>query len=217
MTKIARFLKTAFKTKLGSGPKTKGNPRGKTRLASVFRPVARQAVGAAHKTARRLFSQRAAFTIGLVLLSFFVNFIFVRHPGKGKRWLSKIYQKPRKMTLQRVEGPLITNDMTVRVIKVRHNDKLYLDFLSLEADGSYRKINSVELKGSREGYFEYWGETASLGIEDTDGDGSLDVLAPAFDRFFLPHLNVVVYNRQTRRFELQPTGRFRPQVIERTD
>ena len=142
-----------------------------------------------------------------------MNFTFIFQPLKGKKWLSKIYKKPLQQTLQKVDGPLVGSDMDVRILKVKHEDKIYLEFLSKQPDDSYLKINSVELKGNRDGYFEeYGGKVASLFLLDHDGDGRLDVLAPTFDRFFFPRSNYAVYNEKTGEFELKSEFAF-PKVI----
>ena len=154
-----------------------------------------------------LSSRQMLFIAFLVLLSIFVNFTFIFRPLRGKHWLSKIYKMPLKQTLQKVDGPLIENGMDVRVLKVKKGNKIHLEFLSKQADDSFFIINSVELKGSREAYYRYWEkerEIYSLLLFDDDGDGRLDVIAPTFDRFFLPQNNVVVYSQQTKQFELKP-------------
>ena len=148
----------------------------------------------------------------LILISSYTHFIFLFQPLKGKKWLSMIYKKPFQRTLQKVDGPLIENSLDVRVLKVKHGNKIYLEFLSKQLDDSYLEINSVELKGNREAYFEYWGEMISLLLLDDDGDGRLDVIAPTFDKFFRPQINLVVYNQKTSRFELKLNAKH-PQVI----
>ena len=158
-----------------------------------------------------IFSRQMLFIAFLVLLSVFVNFTFIFHPLRGKHWLSKIYKKPLKQTLQKVDGPLIENGMDVRVLKVKKGNKIYLEFLSRQADDSFFIINSVELKGTREAYYRYWKkekEMYSLLLFDDDGNGRLDVIAPTFDRFFLPQNNVVVYNQKTKQFELKPDSNY---------
>ena len=152
-----------------------------------------------------LFSKKALAGGLLICLSVYVHFIFLLQPLKGKKWLSAIYKKPVKRTLQRVDGPLIKNDMNVRVLKVKQKNKIYLEFLSKQANGSYLVINLVELKGGREAYFEFWKkerEWASLLLMDDNGDGTLDVIAPTFDKFFRPQINVAIYNQKTGQFEL---------------
>lgn len=168
-------------------------------------------VSALKQTVIFLFSRQMLFLTFLVLLSAFVNFTFIFHPLRGKHWLSKIYKMPLKQTLQKVDGPLIETGMDVRVLKVKKGNKIHLEFLSRQADNSFFIINSVELKGSREAYYRYWEkerEVYSLLLFDDDGDGQLDVIAPTFDRFFLPQNNVVVYNQQTKQFELKPESSY---------
>ena len=165
------------------------------------------------KAFRFFFSKKTPFVGVFFILSVFVNFVFIFHPIKGKKWLSKIYKKPLRQTLQKVDGPLIENNMDVRILKVKHEDKIYLEFLSKQVDDSYLKINSVELKGNRDGYFEeYGGKVASLLLLDYNGDGRLDVLAPTFDKFFLPRSNYVVYNKKTGEFELKSEFAY-PKII----
>ncbi|MDE0092570.1 MAG: hypothetical protein OXN83_04725, partial [Oligoflexia bacterium] len=130
-------------------------------------------------------------------------FTFIVYPVKVKNLAFKIYEKKHHQTLSRVEGSLIKIGLDVRVLKVKRNDKIYLEFLSKKADNSYWLINTVELRGNREAYFDYWGEPSSLLLLDDDGDGVLDIVAPTFDKFFLPHINWVVYNEETDQFELK--------------
>lgn len=138
--------------------------------------------------------------------------MFIFQPVKGKKWLSKIYSPASQQTLQKVDGPLMESNIDIRVLKVRHKDKIYLEFLSKQDNGSYLAINSLELKGSREAYFDYWGEMTSLLLLDDDGDGHLDVIAPTFDKFFRPQINLAVYNQETKQFELKPQAK-PPKVI----
>ena len=149
------------------------------------------------------FSIKGFFFIFLVLFSFFSNFVFVTQPLKIKSRLSAIYKKSSQKTLSRAEGPLSEIGLDIRVLKVKRDHKIYLEFLSKKADNSYWRINSVELEGHREAYFDYWGEPSSLLLLDDDGDGFLDVIAPTFNKFFWPHINLVIYNKRTKQFELK--------------
>ena len=149
------------------------------------------------------FHRKSLFVCSLILLSLFINFMFVTQPVKSKNFISKIYKKKLRQTLSKVDGPLLEFGLDVRVLKIRDNDKLFLEFLSKKADNSYWFINSVELEGNREAYFDYWGEPSSLLLLDDDGDGLLDVIAPTFDKFFRPRINLVVYNKESNLFELK--------------
>ena len=145
-------------------------------------------------------------------LSFYIQFIFLFQPLKGEKWISKIYKKPLKQTLAKAEAPLIASGMDIRVLKVQHGDKIFLEFLSKERDESFFLINSLQLKGSREASYELLGKTGSLFVADADGDGALDTLAPAFDKLFRRHENIASYNPKTKKFELRPYLRY-PQII----
>lgn len=166
---------------------------------------------AAKKSFHFLSLQKLLWLALLVLFSLFTNFVFVFQPLKGKKWLSKIYKKPLQRTLEKMDVPLIENDMTIRVLKVKHENNIYLDFLSKQPDDSYLEINSVKLKGNRNAYFVYGkkrdtnAKVTSLFPLDDDGDGQLDVIAPTFDKFFLPQINLVVYNKKSEVFELKTT------------
>ena len=165
------------------------------------------------------FSKKMLLIISLILFSVFTNFIFVFQPLKGKKWLSKIYKKPLQRTLEKMDVPLIENDMTIRILKIKHEGNIYLDFLSKQPDDSYLEINSVKLKGNRNAYFTYGkkrdanAKVTSLFPLDDDGDGQLDVIAPTFDKSFLPQINLVVYNKNLGIFELKSTFNL-PQVVK---
>ena len=137
-----------------------------------------------------------------------MNFLFVYQPLKVKKGLDQIYKKSFRQTLSRVEGPLIELGLDLRVLKIKEGSKIFLEFLSKNADNSYWLINSIELKGSREAYFDYRGEPSSLLISDDDGDGFLDIIAPTFNKFLWPHINLAVYNKQSKKFELRKTSSY---------
>lgn len=147
----------------------------------------------------------------LFALSLFVHFLFIFEPLKGKKWLYKIYKPPLKQSLQVVEGPLIAHQ-NIRVLKIKRGNQIHLDFLSKQEDHSYLQINSVLLKGHKEAFFEYWGETSSLMLLDDDGDGGMEIIAPTFDKFFRPQINVVTFNKNTKKFELKNSQEI-PKVV----
>ena len=165
------------------------------------------------KALSALFSLNGLLLLFLILLAFYMNFLFVVRPLEIKRALVKIkldrvlelaYTQSLQ-TLRTVEGPLIEAGLDLRVLKIKQGDKIFLRFLKKNADNSYWFINAIELKGSREAYFNYRGEPFSLSISDDEGDGSLDIIAPAFDKFFWPHINLAFYNKQSKKFELRKT------------
>ena len=166
-----------------------------------------------------VFSLKGFLLIFLILLAFFANIVFVTQPLKIKSLLSSLYKKSSRQTLSRVdghlavEGPLNSSGMDIRVLKIKQADKIFLEFLSKRENNSYWLINSIELEGSREAYFDYWGEPSSLLLLDENGDGFLEVMAPAFDQFFKPRINLASYNKDTQKFELIKKTNSQPRVI----
>ena len=155
----------------------------------------------------------------LVFISLTVNITYILHPLKIKKILSKIYKVSRTQTLSRLDGHLISQEIEVRVLKIKTGNKIQLEFLSKEEDETFSVINTLELQGSREAYYSYGrrGKTltpSSLGFSDVDGDGVLDILAPSFNNFFHPYLNVASYNKKTKKFELKKTSR--PKIVPRS-
>lgn len=162
---------------------------------------------------RSLSFSKALFLLFILSLSLFINITFIIKPSSLKK-SDFLYKKKSGQVLSRVDS-FIERGLDMRVIKLKRNGKIYLEFLSKQDDGSFRPINLVELKGNKEAYFNYWGEPISLSILDYDGDGQLDVGAPSFDSFFVPHFNLVVYNFEKQKFELKNTFKSNPQVISR--
>lgn len=155
----------------------------------------------------------------LLFLSLSINITYIFHPLLIKRFVSKIYKPHLNQTLQKLEGPLISQEIYLRVLKVKFGNKVHLEFLSKQPDNSFLPINSLELKGNREAYFTAGkrGKTlppSSLLLLDVDGDGALDILAPTFNNFFHPYLNVASYNKKTKKFELKERSP-RPKIVPR--
>ena len=131
-----------------------------------------------------------------------IHLLFFLKPLLGKKWVSFI-KKEKPHILQVVEGALLGNNLSVKVLKKQNGKKIHLEFLAQLPDQSFRLINSLILPGSHDGYLEYQEGTTSLALIDDNGDGTLEVIAPTFDSFLRPQINLVHYNFQTKKFELQ--------------
>ena len=138
----------------------------------------------------------------LILIIIQVNYLFLFRFFLWEKWES-YFVKEKPEVLQVVYGSLMGNDMDIKVIKKRFKNNIYLEFLNQLPDGSSRFINSIQLKGKYESYFEYWGKTFSLALLDADGDSQLDVIAPTTDKFLKPHINVISYSKESKKFELK--------------
>lgn len=168
------------------------------------------------KTVFLLFKQNTFavfFLFIFVIFSLLSNYFFIFHPQKIKKIYGDLVFHPPQ-TLKIIEDQLLGNNLKIRVVKKIKRNEIYLDFFSVKGRKSLL-INKVVLKGSKEGFFEYWNDSLSLALIDNDGDGILEVVAPTFDHFLRPHVNIVFYNQKTEKFELSksPLGTSLPQAL----
>ena len=128
-------------------------------------------------------------------------YIYIFNPLFMKK-LPQAFQKQTHYIAQVIEGDLLASKLRIKVLKRVTDTGVDLEFLSWDS-GSYRLINKVRLPGRYDGHFEYEDGALSLGLMDENGDGFLEIVAPTFNRFLIPSLNIVVYNKNTNRFELK--------------
>ena len=149
--------------------------------------------------------------VGFFVPTFFINYLFLFQPSVLNQKLKKFKNEKPKI-LRRVQGSILGDKLDIHVIKIKHKDKIYLDFLSPQEDGNFHLIDSIVLNGNHDGFFEYWDDALSLALLDDNGDGLLEVIAPTFDKFLKPHLNVIFYNKQTKKFQLKSFLESKPKI-----
>ncbi|MCY4512841.1 MAG: hypothetical protein OXB86_04055 [Bdellovibrionales bacterium] len=129
--------------------------------------------------------------------------MFISQPLFLKKWMRKF--KDHRHTILRVhEASFLEMNMDVKILKKRSSGSIYLEFLLKKPDGSFRLINSIDLPGPYNGYYEFGKGTVSLGLLDQNGDGRMEVIAPTFDNFFRPHANIIFYHPKLHQFKLHP-------------
>ena len=147
-----------------------------------------------------------------LLLGFFIYWLAFFHPSEFKSRLSDFYSKPSSEKLSHLEEPVEGFGTALSVTKQKRDNKIYLDFQAKREDQSFKWINSVELKGHREGLFNRWEkglekpfsfpEAPSSLIMTSSDYKDIEIIAPTFDSFFIPVLNLVIYNKEKEQFEL---------------
>ena len=150
---------------------------------------------------------KAVFLFGLLFLTLWAQYLFVFQPRFVKRWAARLMNNGKSRILRVFEVSLLERDMDVKVLKRKKGNSLSLEFLSRLPDGSFRLINSVDLPGRYDGFFEYQKGTVSVGSMDQDGDGRLEIIAPTFDGFLRPHFNIVSYHPELNKFILRSKAR----------
>ena len=152
---------------------------------------------------RHLWNLKAFFPLCLLILCFGIQNIFISQPPFLKKWMRK-YKNQRHTILRVYETSFLEMNMDVKILKKRTSNSIYLEFLLKNPDGSFHLINSIDLPGWYNGYYEFGKGTVSLGLLDQNGDGRMEVIAPTFDKFFRPHANIIFYHPEINKFKLYP-------------
>lgn len=103
--------------------------------------------------------------------------------------------------LAAAEGDLLNDSSTVKVIKFRDNQGIWVEILKYSEDGKSTLVDRILLPDKHDGLFNFQGHVTRLAIADIDQDGAMELLAPSFDQQLVPHLNVFRYNRDLKKFE----------------
>lgn len=109
--------------------------------------------------------------------------------------------------LATVEGDVLNDGSTAKVIKYRGHDGIFVEVLAVDANGATKPIDRILLSDKHDGLFNYAGHVTRLAIADVDSDGKMELLSPTFDNQLVPHLNVFRYNPELKRFELYQPGK----------
>ncbi len=120
-------------------------------------------------------------------------------------WRSKIqdtFTRTNYKVLASAEGDLLNDGSRCKVVKYRGSEGLYVEILKENEGAEPTFIDRVLLPDRQDGQFNFRGHVTRLAIEDVDGNGTLELLAPTFDDQLVPHLNVLQYNQTTGKFEL---------------
>jgi hypothetical protein len=107
-----------------------------------------------------------------------------------------------RTVLAKAEGDVTGKGDNLIVVKVKTPDSLSLEiyFKTGEKDeASFQK--RLILPEKRDGFFTFHGRETNLVMADIDHDGTLEILAPAFDENLIPRLNVYKYDQDSRSFQ----------------
>ena len=144
-------------------------------------------------------NQSVVIKTGLALIFFFLSFslqfVFLKNPDRMNRIFAKKTENLREIVSQ-----MLKNDLKIRALTQKKGDMIRLKIFKVHPNGRSQLVNTVEV-GRYEAFFEYGNESISLGIMDYNGDGSLEVIAAGFDKFFKPQVHIMEYNKSTEKFE----------------
>lgn len=127
-------------------------------------------------------------------------FVAVVHPDVRASVRSQLRADYRTV-ISTAKGDLNGNGSIYTVAKVKTRDNIYLEIFENIADQAPKLVERIELSDARDAYFNFNGQATNLAIDDVDGDGRPEILAPTFDRNLVGRLNVFQYSDSTHDFQ----------------
>ncbi len=120
------------------------------------------------------------------------------------RWREKVkayVQKPYREVLAKAYGDLSGQGDFVNVIKVKTEEGLLIEVFEAkkQADGE-KLLARLPLDEKRDAFMSFSGDATNLGLIDFDGDGTLEIMAPAYDENFVPRLSVFKFDPVSKSF-----------------
>lgn len=107
----------------------------------------------------------------------------------------------QRTILAKVEGALGPNGPKVTVLKIESADGLSLEIFENIEDGQASLLAKIRLDEKRDAHFTYQGNATNLAIGDMEGDGTMEIFAPAFDDQMIARLNIYKFNPDTKSFD----------------
>lgn len=136
----------------------------------------------------------------LLTLLAIVGFVAVVHPDVRTSVRSSLRTDFRTV-VSTAKGDLSGTGVMFTVAKVKTRDNIYLEIFETVLDASTPKlVERIEISDARDAFFSFNGEATNLAIDDINGDGRPEILAPTFDRNLVGRMNVFEYNNDTREF-----------------
>lgn len=109
---------------------------------------------------------------------------------------------------------LAANGQSVLVFKVKEKGNLYIEFYTTKlmvkdenTDPTEPQppelLQKIELSGSIDGFVNFMGQATNLAVANLDEDPSLEVIVPFYNQEFSPNLEIIKYNPDFHKFEVQ--------------
>ena len=137
--------------------------------------------------------------VALISLAAFMM-VAALHPDVRSQ-VRGFFLKDYRVVVSTATGDLFGNGTKLFVTKVKTQDSLFLEVYEPLANGGQKLVDRIELPDKKDGFFNFNGQATNLVIDDVDGDGRPEILAPSFDKNLVGHLNVYHYNTEAHEFQ----------------
>jgi len=139
------------------------------------------------------------FIGGLLLVALVVTAIAIT--PNWRQAARDLVSPEQRVILAKVTGDLTGQGPHVIVLKIKLRDSLVLEIYDAEKSDENALMARIVLPEKRDGYFQLKGNATNLGLADVDNDGTMEIVAPAFDDQMIARLNIYKFNPATRSFD----------------
>lgn len=106
-----------------------------------------------------------------------------------------------RQVVSTAQGHLAGDARMFTVAKVKTRDSLSLEIFETVGNGQQKLVEKIALADSRDGFFDFNGQATNLAIDDINGDGRPEILAPTFDNNMVGRLNVYNFDPESNSFQ----------------
>jgi hypothetical protein len=140
-------------------------------------------------------SKRNIFNVGqaMLILVFVVALVAAIHPDARSGIRDSILSDYRVL-VSSAHADLSGKGSDYTIAKIKSRSSLFLEIYENEKDGRTTLVQKIEIPDAKDGYFNFNGSATNLALADIDQDGSMEILAPSFDRDLVGRLNIFRFN-----------------------
>lgn len=111
------------------------------------------------------------------------------------------FVKDFRTVVSTAKGRLAGDEREFTVAKVKTRDSLSLEIFEMMANGNQKLVEKIVMNDAKDGYFNFNGVATNLAVDDIDGDGRPEILAPSFDSNLVGRLSVYNFDQSSGSFQ----------------
>lgn len=110
------------------------------------------------------------------------------------------FMKPKNQVLSVVTGDMYPASPIKKVVKTMTDSGILLSVFTLR-EGKERLLGEIQIGDPFDAYYELNNRPTNLALNDMNGDGYPEIIAPTFNLSWQAKLNIFRFNKENQQFE----------------